>query len=64
MVVKKDYKTMQSELDSLLEWFESGDVDLDQATEKYEQALDLIQKMETYLKTAENKIEIIKAKSS
>jgi exodeoxyribonuclease VII small subunit len=54
--ISKDYKQMADELAELMEWFESGNVDIDEAMNKYEQAMKLIEQMEQYLKTAENKI--------
>lgn len=53
---KRDYQIMSGELAAIIEWFEGDKVDLDQAVTKYEQALKLIAEIETYLKTAENKI--------
>lgn len=57
----KTYKEMSEELDNILAWFESGDVDLDKAVQKYGQAQKLLDEMENYLKTAENKIRKIAA---
>ena len=39
-----------------MEWFEGGEVDLDEALAKYQQASQLLEQMEKYLKTAANKI--------
>ena len=58
----KDYQQLNDQLTSLLDWFETGDVNLDEAAAKYEEALKLINQMEEYLKTAENKIKKISAK--
>jgi exodeoxyribonuclease VII small subunit len=52
----KSYGEMSDELDEIMLWFESGDVDLDEAVKKYEEALKLLDLMEDYLKTAQNKI--------
>jgi len=57
----KNYRTMSQELEDILLWFESEDVDLDQAVSKYEEATRLIGQMEKYLKTAQNKIHKISA---
>jgi exodeoxyribonuclease VII small subunit len=57
----KNYSQMSLELDEILLWFESGEVDLDEALNKYQQALKLIDEMESYLKTAQNKIQKISA---
>ena len=56
---KRDYQTMNAKLAEIIEWFESDKVNLDEAIEKYEQALALIGEIEKYLKTAENKIKKI-----
>lgn len=53
---------MARELAGYVEWFESDEVDLDTAIPKYEQAMELLERMEKHLKTAQNKIEKIKAK--
>lgn len=53
---------MNSELAAIIEWFESGKVDLDEAIIKYEQALGLIKEIDKYLKTAENKVRKITTK--
>ncbi len=53
---------MSEQLNEILLWFESEEVDLDEAVKKYEQAQKLIDEMEKYLKTAENKIRKIAAK--
>ena len=52
----KSYRQMSDQLAELLAWFESGDIDLDQALAKYQQTIALIAEMEKYLKTAENQI--------
>lgn len=57
----KTYEQMNQELAELMAWFESESVDLDQALIKYEQAAKLLANMEAYLKTAENKINKIRA---
>lgn len=59
---KKSYRKLNEELAEIMAWFESEQVDLDQALAKYEQAMKLLAEMETYLKTAENKIKKISRK--
>lgn len=56
---KRDYRKMSAELAKIIEWFESDQVNLDEAVIKYEQALKLITEIEAYLKTAENKVKKI-----
>ncbi len=58
----RNYQKMNSELAEIIEWFESDKVNLDEAVAKYKQALKLITEIETYLKTAENKIKKISIK--
>jgi exodeoxyribonuclease VII small subunit len=58
-MVKKEatnYQKMSEELNTIIEWFESEKADLDEAISKYETAVKLLDDMQTYLKTAENKI--------
>ena len=58
----KTYQQMADELAGLVEWFESSQVNIDEAVSKYQQAMQLLEDMETYLKTAENKIKKIAVK--
>jgi exodeoxyribonuclease VII small subunit len=51
-----NYQKMSEELNTIIEWFESEKADLDEAISKYETAVKLLDDMQTYLKTAENKI--------
>jgi len=55
----KNYQQLTQELDELLVWFESEQVNLDEAIVKYQQALKLLEQMEKYLQTAENKLKKI-----
>jgi exodeoxyribonuclease VII small subunit len=50
---EKTYQELKTELDELLDWFESSDVDVDEATKKYEQASRLFAELEQKLKSAE-----------
>jgi len=52
----KSYSELSAELAEIMEWFEGGEVDLDEALAKYQQASQLLEQMEKYLKTAANKI--------
>ena len=58
----KSYQDMQSQLNEILDWFEGSEINLDEAVDKYEQAMKLIEEMETYLKSAQNKIKKIAVK--
>jgi len=52
----KTYQQMADELNGLIDWFESDQVSLDQAVDKYEQAMSLLKDMEDFLKSAENQV--------
>jgi exodeoxyribonuclease VII small subunit len=56
---KRSYTQLSQELAAIIDWFESDEVELDSAIAKYEQAMELIDKLEKYLKSAENKIQKI-----
>ena len=58
----KSYSKLSAELAEIMEWFEGGEVDLDEALAKYQQASQLLEQMEKYLKTAANKIKKLNAK--
>jgi exodeoxyribonuclease VII small subunit len=60
----KNYREMATELEQIMMWFESGDIDIDEAVKKYEEATKLLDEMEKYLKTAENKIKKITTKKA
>jgi exodeoxyribonuclease VII small subunit len=56
MAKTQSYQQLQAELQAILDWFESDDIDLEAAIKKYQQASLIIADMEKYLKTAKNKI--------
>ena len=58
----KNYQQLSDEFATLLEWFDSDQVNLDDAVQKYEQAMALLDEMEKYLATAQNKIKKVTAK--
>jgi exodeoxyribonuclease VII small subunit len=55
----KNYQQLSEELNQLIDWFEGDAVNLDEAVDKYEQAMALLKRMEEHLKTAENKVKKI-----
>ncbi|MGA3150034.1 MAG: exodeoxyribonuclease VII small subunit [Candidatus Saccharimonadales bacterium] len=57
----KTYAQLSAELSEIMDWFEGGEVDLDEALAKYQQAAKLIEQMEKHLKTAANKIKKLNA---
>jgi exodeoxyribonuclease VII small subunit len=58
----KNYQELSSQLNEILEWFESENLDLDKAVAKYEQATKLLADMENYLKNTQNKVKKISAR--
>lgn len=61
-VSAKTYQELSDELGKLIDWFEGQSVDLDEAVDKYEQAMELLKQMEDRIKTAENKVKKIAVK--
>jgi len=52
------------ELETITEWFEKGEVDLDEGLKKFERGLELSKFCKGKLSEVENKVESIKAKFS
>ena len=59
---KKSFGKQFSELEKLVDEFESGTIDLEASLEKFEKALLLAQDLQKRLKDVENKVETIKQK--
>lgn len=51
-------------LEAILAWFESEEITVEEAMEKYEQALELAKALEDDLAAAKNRVEVIKRKFS
>lgn len=56
------YSKALAELEEIINYLESPDVDLDEAIKKFERGSELAKKIELHLKNAENKINSIKDK--
>lgn len=56
-----DYRALNEELEGLLAELEAGDSDVDQAIKQYQRGMEIVAQLETYLKTAENKVKKVKA---
>lgn len=52
----KTYTQLKEELNTVLEWFEQDDIDVDKAIEKHAEAEKLIMELRTYLEATEQKI--------
>lgn len=59
---KKSVEAKIDELEQLLDWFESNEVTVDSALEKYERAGQITSELEDELKKAKNQVEVIKEK--
>jgi exodeoxyribonuclease VII small subunit len=57
-----NFTKFYQEIEEINEWFQGEDIDLDEALEKYERGMMLIQKCKERLKKSENKFEEIKKK--
>jgi exodeoxyribonuclease VII small subunit len=51
-----DYRALSDELETIVMALQQDDIDVDLAMAKYERGLGLIKQLESYLKTAENKV--------
>lgn len=58
----KNYARLEAELQEIINWFESGNSDVDLAVKKYERGLELVGQLEKYLGQAENTVRELKAK--
>ncbi len=56
-----DYPKLKAELDAILDELQSSEGDIDTAVAKYERGMQILQELELYLKSAENRVQKIKA---
>jgi len=59
---KFDVSKAFKELETITEWFEGENADLDEGLKKYERAMELAENLRKQLETAENKITEIQKK--
>lgn len=59
---KPTYEQLKSELDEVMSALQQDDLDVDKALAYYQQGLELVQALEKYLKTAENKVVELQSK--
>jgi exodeoxyribonuclease VII small subunit len=57
-----DFAAKLQELEAITTWFESGEVDLNQALAKFERGLGLADELKRELQQVENRVETIKAR--
>ena len=59
---KTDYKTLNEELELILDKLQGGELSIDEAMPAYERGVELVKQLEKQLTTAENKIVELQAK--
>ena len=59
---KPNYQVLKAELESVMAKLQAEDLDVDEALHLYERGLELIQQLESYLKTAENTVHELKTR--
>jgi len=59
---KSNFSADFKELEDIVRWFESNEVDLEEGLKKFERGLELAKKCRSRLKEVENKVTEIKAK--
>lgn len=64
MTKKPNFSAAFAELEAITEWFEKGDVDLDEGLKKFERGLELAQVCKAKLAEVENKVIELKKKFS
>ena len=57
---KFNFAQSYKKLQTLVEWFEKSDVDLEEGIGKFEEGIELVKEMKDYLNKMENKIKEIK----
>lgn len=60
MADQADFSAKLKELEAITKWFESSEVDLDQALVKFERGMELAGELKNRLQAVENRIEQIK----
>lgn len=53
-----DYAKAREELNEVLDWFESGEIDVEMAIKQHARAEELIKQIESYLKDVEKNLKI------
>lgn len=61
---KLSFQQLTDDLESLLAWFESDDITVEEVALKYEQAMGLSAEIESRLNSVQNQIIVIKEKYS
>ena len=56
-----NYQALKAELDTVLDYLQQPDTDVDATLKGYQRGLELISQLEAYLKTADNQIVALQA---
>jgi exodeoxyribonuclease VII small subunit len=56
----KSYRVLNEELEEVIQKLQSEGLDVDEVVKEYQKGINLVETMETYLKSAKNKITKIK----
>ncbi len=59
---KTDLNQLMAQLDEIVAWFNAGDVDIEQATKKFDEGVKLAEQIKQRLAETENKVNQIKLK--
>ncbi len=60
--IKINFAKFYNDLQKIVEWFEKGEVDLEEGVKKFEEGLKLVDELKKYLTNVENKVKKIKEK--
>jgi exodeoxyribonuclease VII small subunit len=58
------YQSLSVELDDIMSRLQREDIDVDEAVQLYSRGMEVVRELQTYLKSAKNKVEKIKLKFS
>lgn len=61
MTKEVNYQELSAELDTILAQLQTDDFDIDEAITLYERGIKISKELESYLKTAQNKVTKLKA---
>lgn len=56
-----NYKALRTELEEIMTQLDDDQLDVDEVTRLYLRGMEIVKELETYLKTAENKVQKVKA---
>jgi exodeoxyribonuclease VII small subunit len=59
---KLNYQILKTELEGVMDKLQAEDLDVDEALSLYERGLELVGQLDSYLKTAENTVQELKAR--